>query len=172
MRRLPLTPRGALIALALALAGCASSTSSTGPPGPAAFPGARAPSAAPSRTAAVVDTALGLQGTPYRLGGDDPQRGFDCSGFVRYVLAQHGIEIPRTAAEQFRVGTPMDREQVRPGDLVFFTTIAPGPSHVGLALPTPGTFIHAPANGGVVRVERWDTPYWRARWLGARRIAR
>lgn len=119
---------------------------------------------------AVVDTALRLRGTRYAAGGDNPRTGFDCSGFVQYVLAQHAIAAPRTAAEQHRSGRPVAAADLQPGDLVFFSTIAPGPSHVGIVVSPAGEFVHAPADGGVVRVERWDTDYWRRRWFGARRV--
>lgn len=118
---------------------------------------------------AVLDTALTLRGIPYQFGGADPARGFDCSGLVHWVLAQHRIELPRTAAEQFDAGVRVGPGNIAPGDLVFFSTIAPGPSHVGIALDDR-TFVHAPASGGVVRVERFDTSYWRARFLGVRRV--
>ena len=123
-------------------------------------------------TSAILQTALGLQGTAYRLGGDDPARGFDCSGFVRYVFARHGIAMPRTVTEQLSVGRDVPGNQIQAGDLVFFaTTSSRLPTHVGIALgPTaPGEFIHAPADGRVVRIEHFDTTYWRARWIGARR---
>jgi len=119
--------------------------------------------------AALTQTALSLKGVPYVWGGDRPGTGFDCSGFVRYVLAQHHVAAPRAAAEQFRLGTDVDRTHIRAGDLVFFSTVAPGPSHVGLAI-NGEEFIHAPATSGVVRVERIQASYWRSRYIGARRL--
>ncbi len=116
----------------------------------------------------ITGTALSLRGAPYVWGGKTPA-GFDCSGFTQYVFGRHGVRLPRRAAEQFRVGARVDREDVRPGDLVFFTTIAPGPSHVGLALGDD-EFVHAPSERGVVRVERLSGSYWSRRWLGARRV--
>lgn len=115
------------------------------------------------------DTALGYRGVPYRFGGTDPATGFDCSGFVRYVLARHQLEVPRTTTEQFQLGRRVARENIRAGDLVFFTTIAPGASHVGLAISAT-EFIHAPASSGVVRVESIQSTYWRPRFVGARRV--
>lgn len=114
----------------------------------------------------VLTTARSLTGTPYRLGGADP-RGFDCSGFVQYVLARHAIPMPRTVAEQFGVGAEPGR--IEPGDLVFFETIGNTASHVGIAVDE-ASFVHAPNSRGVVRIERFDTPYWASRFLGARRI--
>ena len=122
-------------------------------------------------SAAVLETALELLGTKYRFGGETPDTGFDCSGFVSYVLRQHAIEFPRTVAEQFAVGQPVAQDQIQPGDLVFFTTTGPGATHVGIVVNT-GTrwdFVHAPADGSTVRVERFDTGYWQQRWIGARR---
>jgi len=117
---------------------------------------------------AVTLTALGLRGRPYRDGGATPA-GFDCSGFVFYVFGQHGIALPRPVADQFRVGTPVERHRLRPGDLVFFSTGAPGPSHVGVALGDD-QFIHAPSSRGVVRVERLSSAYWEDRFVGAKRL--
>jgi peptidoglycan endopeptidase LytE len=123
-------------------------------------------------SAAVLSTALSLLGTKYRFGGETPEGGFDCSGFVSYVLHQHSVDIPRTVAEQFVVGQAVAQDQIQPGDLVFFTTTGPGATHVGIVVNT-GTrwdFVHAPADGSVVRVERFDSGYWQQRWIGARRV--
>ena len=95
--------------------------------------------------------------------------GFDCSGFVQYVFAQHGLALPREAHDQFRVGGKVDREAIRPGDLVFFETTGQGASHVGIALGND-EFVHAPSSRGVVRIERYTSTYWDKRWLGARRV--
>ena len=103
----------------------------------------------------MLGTALSLLGTKYRFGGETPEGGLDCSGFVRYVLRQHSADVPRTVAEQFVVGHPVAQDQIQPGDLVFFTTTGPGATHVGIVVNT-GTrwdFVHAPADGSVVRVE-------------------
>ena len=91
----------------------------------------------------VTGTALSLRGVPYVWGGDSPD-GFDCSGFTQYVYARHGIRLPRQAADQYQVGARVGRDDVRAGDLVFFTTIASGASHVGLALGDD-QFVHAPS---------------------------
>ena len=144
---------------------------------PAPFPNAPRPDvAAPVRDApdsggrtAIIQTALDQRGVRYRLGGATPAEGFDCSGFVRFVFARHQIELPRTVAEQATIGRPVDVARAEPGDLVFFTTIAPGASHVGIALGS-GEFVHAPSDGSVVRIDRVDAPYWRARTIDARRV--
>jgi cell wall-associated NlpC family hydrolase len=120
-------------------------------------------------TVAVLETAVALKGTPYQFGGMDPGSGFDCSGFVRYVFLQHAVHLPRTVTEQFLVGQDIGVESIVAGDLIFFTTVAPGASHVGIALDV-GTFVHAPGSGSVVRVERLDAPYWRSRLIGVKRL--
>jgi cell wall-associated NlpC family hydrolase len=122
----------------------------------------------PVATSTVVSTALSFLGVPYRNGGTDPS-GFDCSGFVRYVFARYGQQLPREVQAQFRVGTPINRDHIEPGDLVFFQTVSPGASHVGIALGN-GEFVHAPSSRGVVRRERYTVEYWASRWVGARRI--
>jgi cell wall-associated NlpC family hydrolase len=155
---------------------CASASAVRGRPSP--FPGAPTPDWTASASAPlasveirnVLDTALALRGVPYRFGGMDPVTGVDCSGLVRYVFLQHRVDLPRTAAELFHTGIEVDRRRVEPGDLVFFTTVEPGPSHVGIALDDQ-SFLHAPGTGSVVRVERFRTPYWERRMLGVRRVA-
>ena len=117
----------------------------------------------------VIATALALRGTQYRNGGSEPSRGFDCSGLVQWVFAQHGTALPRETREQYDVGRKVDEDEVRPGDLVFFETVSKGPSHVGIALGG-GEFVHAPSSRGVVRVERYTSSYWAERWVGARRV--
>jgi cell wall-associated NlpC family hydrolase len=116
----------------------------------------------------VVATALGLQGVPYRLGGDDPS-GFDCSGLVQYVFAQNGRRVARVVAEQYGEGRPVTRREVQPGDLVFFATSGRRVSHVGIAIGG-GQFVHAPSSRGVVRVESLDAAYWSRHYAGARRV--
>ena len=116
----------------------------------------------------VAGTALSLRGTPYRNGGSDPA-GFDCSGFVKYVLEQNGVAVPRTVTEQFRAGRQVTDAQLEPGDLVFFSTVSPGASHVGIAIGGD-EFVHAPSGAGEVRVERMSAPYWSTRFVGARRV--
>lgn len=118
---------------------------------------------------ALSGTALSLRGAPYRDGGVDPS-GFDCSGFVRYVLEQHGVAMPRQVREQFRVGKNVDRDRLEPGDLVFFSTTAPGASHVGIVIGGD-QFIHAPTERGVVRVESLTQQYWASRFIGAKRVS-
>lgn len=117
---------------------------------------------------ALVGTALELRGTPY-LNGGASLRGFDCSGFTQYVFAQYGVALPRAVRDQFRLGTPIKPRELAAGDLVFFTTIEPGASHVAIAVGGD-EFVHAPSSAGVVRVERLGAAYWSGRFLGVRRV--
>jgi peptidoglycan DL-endopeptidase CwlO len=164
MRRVPL-----VLLMAVATA-CASSNGAVPAPFPTPGPAVSRPEPPlePMDRPAVVGTALSLRGAPYRNGGTDPS-GFDCSGFVAYVFAQQGVYMPRTVSEQFSQGQAVDQDAVAPGDLVFFSTIAPGASHVGIAV-SRDEFVHAPNSSGVVRVESLNTPYWSSRFVGTRRI--
>jgi cell wall-associated NlpC family hydrolase len=167
---------GAMLVLALVASACASAPAVGSRP--AAFPGAPAQTWAATRDAGldlairdVLETAVSLRGSPYQFGGATPQSGFDCSGFVRYVFARGQLDVPRTVAEQYRAGRQVARSHIGTGDLVFFSTTGPGATHVGIVVdPVERTFVHAPGTGSVVRVERFDTPYWNSRMLGARRL--
>ena len=122
---------------------------------------------------AISGMALSLRGAPYENGGSDPS-GFDCSGFVWYVFAQHGIGLPRTVTEQFQLGSHVDEGELRAGDLVFFDTSGAGLSgaratHVGISIGGD-EFVHAPSTRGEVRVERLGSSYWSSRFLEARRV--
>jgi cell wall-associated NlpC family hydrolase len=109
-----------------------------------------------------------LTGAPYRDGGAD-RTGFDCSGFTQYVFAQYGLALPRAVRDQFRAGRSVELGDLLPGDLVFFSTTAPGASHVAIAVGG-NAFVHAPSSKGVVRVERLSSTYWSARLVGIRRL--
>jgi len=98
----------------------------------------------------VVAIAKKHVGAPYRWGGSSPS-GFDCSGFVRYVYGQVGVELPHNAAQQYRLGTPVARDQLEPGDLVFFD----GDGHVAMYVGNDSV-IHAPTSGDHVRIQRID----------------
>lgn len=134
---------------------------------PAGRPGPATSSSKPD-TYAITGTALSLRGAPYRNGGADPS-GFDCSGFTQYVFGEHGVTLPRAVVDQFKTGKPVKGDELAPGDLIFFTTVAPGASHVAIALGGD-EFIHAPSSTGVVRVERLSGSYWSQRFVGARRM--
>jgi cell wall-associated NlpC family hydrolase len=131
-------------------------------------PSRPAPTAAGLDGYALAGTALALRGVPYRNGGTDPN-GFDCSGFTQYVFSQYGLSLPREVREQYRVGKSVRPEELAPGDILFFTTTDPGPSHVAIALGGD-QFVHAPSSTGVVRVEHLSSSYWSPRYLGARRL--
>jgi len=118
----------------------------------------------------VVVRALTLINTPYRYGGDSPEVGFDCSGLVRYVFQSVGATLlPRRSEDIGKLGAPITRAQLAPGDLVFFNTLSRAYSHVAIYIGD-GRFLHAPARGGRVRIEALDDRYWRARFDGARRF--
>ena len=170
------TPKMSRFCTVLACAGWLSACASTGAvPTPFPTPGPRpAPATLPPETGAALDgytvagTALHLRGTPYRNGGADPS-GFDCSGFVWYVFAQHGLALPRTVEEQFRHGVSIDPDRLAAGDLVFFRTDGRSVSHVGMSIGGD-EFVHAPSSRGEVRVERLASSYWGPRFAGARRV--
>jgi hypothetical protein len=135
-----------------------------------AWGGAARPQPAVGGAADLVLNAIGLLGTPYRFGGDQPSSGFDCSGLVRYVARSVlGVQLPRQAEAIGRVGISVDPQQLQPGDLVFFNTLGRPFSHVGFYLGD-GQFVHAPAQRGQVRIEQMSQPYWQRRFNGARRL--
>ncbi|MFA7282676.1 MAG: C40 family peptidase [Sterolibacterium sp.] len=119
----------------------------------------------------AVSQALDLVGIRYRRGGTSPETGFDCSGFVGHVFRQGlGLILPRTSREISKSGEVIKKNELQPGDLVFFRTMRQAFSHVGIYLGD-NLFVHAPASGGEVRVEDMRTGYWGKRFNGARRIA-
>lgn len=119
------------------------------------------------KTDNIIKTAEKYLKTPYKFGGDSP-KGFDCSGFVKFVYEKNGNKLPRTADIQYKQGKKVDRSKLKPGDLVFFTTYERGPSHVGIYYGS-NKFIHASSSRGVM-ISRLDETYWKPRYLGARRI--
>jgi cell wall-associated NlpC family hydrolase len=121
----------------------------------------------------LVLSAMNFVGVPYRRGGERADQGFDCSGFTRHVFENSlGLLLPRRADQQAReVGlVQVVREDLEPGDLVFFNTMRRAFSHVGIYVGE-GRFIHAPRSGSEVRVEDMRQPYWSRRFNGARRAA-
>jgi cell wall-associated NlpC family hydrolase len=114
--------------------------------------------------------ALGLVGVRYRYGGHSPETGFDCSGLVQYLFNEVlGVALPRRAQDMRRVGDSIGRDELYPGDLVFFDTLREPYSHVGIYLGDQ-RFIHAPSSGGHVEVVTMTDRYWRRRYNGARRV--
>lgn len=122
------------------------------------------------RAADLVLTALNFVGVPYRRGGQSGE-GFDCSGFTRYIFEHSiGLMLPRRSDEQARAPglQSVKRDELQPGDLVFFDTLRRSFSHVGIYIGE-GKFIHAPRSGAAVRIEDMDSAYWVRRYDGARR---
>lgn len=115
----------------------------------------------------VTRSAHRFMGTPYVFGGTS-EGGIDCSGFTMRVFMMNGIRLPRTADVQYSVGSPVGKGKEEAGDLVFFETYCPGPSHVGIYLGG-GNFIHASSSRGVT-VSNLSDSYYRGRYLGAKRV--
>jgi peptidoglycan DL-endopeptidase CwlO len=120
--------------------------------------------APPSQYGGVVGIAMQYLGTPYVWAGSSPG-GFDCSGLVMFVYSQVGVYLPHNAAAQYNYGVPVSRDQLEPGDLVFFD----GLGHVGIYIGG-GQFIHAPHTGDVVKISSLDESWYAATYVGARRI--
>jgi cell wall-associated NlpC family hydrolase len=123
------------------------------------------PDADASKGARVVAIAMQYLGVPYRWGGASPSSGFDCSGLTMYVFAQVGVSLPHYAAAQYELGTPVSRDQLQPGDLVFFSNLG----HMGMYIGG-GNMIHAPQTGDVVKISSINDPYRIEGWVGARRV--
>lgn len=124
----------------------------------------------------MISYAKKFLGTRYVRGGKSP-KGFDCSGFTSYVFSQFGYSLKASSAAQYGQGEKLSRDEVCPGDLLFFTgrnSRSGRVGHVGIALsndPETGeiTFIHAAISGGI-RIDRISAPYYSARYMGARRV--
>ena len=123
------------------------------------------PPADASKGAQVVAIAMQYLGIPYVWGGASPSQGFDCSGLTTYVFAQVGISLPHHAATQYTLGVPVSKDELQPGDLVFFR----GLGHMGMYIGG-GNFIHAPHTGDVVKISPLSDSYYVANWVGARRV--
>jgi NlpC/P60 family len=118
----------------------------------------------------LVENAMGFLGVPYRRGGNSADTGFDCSGFVRAMYEKTvGTLLPRRASEQAAATQIIDKNQLKPGDLVFFNTMRQAFSHVGIYVGD-NKFIHSPKPGAQVRVEDMRVAYWERRFTGARRV--
>jgi len=118
-----------------------------------------------SQYGGVVGIAMQYLGTPYVWGGASPG-GFDCSGFAMYVYSQVGVSLPHNAAMQYNtVGTYVSRDQLEPGDLVFFD----GLGHMGIYIGG-GQFIHAPHTGDVVKISSLNDSWYSSTYVGAKRV--
>jgi cell wall-associated NlpC family hydrolase len=122
--------------------------------------------AAPERAASV---ALKMVGKRYRMGGESPSTGFDCSGLVQFSYRQAGLSVPRSTEQQLRVSRAVKRSELRRGDLLFFDQENKKHSHVGIYLGD-GRFVHAPSSGKQVRIDRLDSRYWQAHLSALRRF--
>lgn len=116
----------------------------------------------------LVRTALTYRGSRYVRGGTG-RRGFDCSGFTRYVYAKHGVSLPHSSCAQAQCGRSVDRSELKPGDLVFFQTRSRGISHVGIYVGS-SRFVHAATPRYGVVVSSLDDAYYRSRYKCARRV--
>ncbi len=127
-------------------------------------------SAVVDKTETLINNAMQLIGVRYRWGGNTPQSGLACSGFVRYVFNDtFGFLLPRKSAQMSKVGLEIGKEELRPGDLVFFNTMRHAFSHVGIYVGD-NKFIHAPSRGKSIRVDDMTKVYWEKRYNGARRV--
>ncbi len=155
------------LAILLALPGCSTTPTSI----------SRATTTAPyvkfdntDDAAQVVMYAYGLIGTGYRFGGRNPEAGLDCSGMVSYIVEQvSGKRLPHNAARIAAATRKIDRNELQPGDLVFFNTLNRRHSHMGIYLGD-GKFIHAPSSKGKVRIEAMSNRYFSSRFDGARTL--
>lgn len=116
----------------------------------------------------LMATINQLYGVPYKTAGTTPN-GFDCSGFTSYVFAQLGVQLPHSSAAQYQVGQAVERQDLQPGDLVFFNTNGRGVSHVGIYLGN-NIFVHSETGIGVVNTRLDDPYYWSKRYVGAKRV--
>jgi len=116
----------------------------------------------------VVDAARARIGDGYAYGGTAPG-GFDCSGLTMYAFGKTGVALPHNSQAQEGMGRAVDRDDIRPGDLVFFSTAGPGASHVGIATGKT-TVVSATSSGGVMEHSSTDA-YWGGHYVGARRIS-
>ncbi len=122
------------------------------------------------QASSLVINAMAFLDVPYRYGGNSAETGFDCSGFVRAVYEQSlGKILPRRSDEQAAATQTIERNDLKPGDLVFFNTMRRAFSHVGIYVGE-GKFIHSPRSGAQVRVEDMRMAYWNKRFNGARRV--
>ncbi|HRP96311.1 MAG TPA: NlpC/P60 family protein [Rhodocyclaceae bacterium] len=118
----------------------------------------------------LIEQSKAYLGVRYRRGGTSRETGLDCSGLVQNVFRSAlGLDLPRTASDMARLGLKVGRDELQPGDLVFFNTTRRANSHVGIYVGD-GQFLHAPSSGGVVRIETMNQRYWISRFNGARRL--
>lgn len=163
--------RPAIVLVSLALGACAGAP----PLEPAASRATRATVPAAPETRAATDIrstvaklAMEMIGVPYRYGGADPNRGFDCSGLVYYTYTANGHAVPRTSQEQFKAARKIALTQAEQGDLIFFQD-QEKLSHVGIYLGD-GLFVHAPATGNTVSIANLESPYFQRHLVAVGRL--
>ena len=117
----------------------------------------------------LADILKNLKNTPYVFGGANPRFGLDCSSFTAYIYKKLGIKLPRTARAQFNVGIPVDKRDLKVGDLVFFRTYASYPSHVGIYIGN-GKFVHFSSAFHGLAISSINSRYFKRRFIGARRV--
>lgn len=119
----------------------------------------------------LIGSAMGLLGVAYRYGGTSASTGFDCSGFMQHIFRRSmGLNLPRTSAEQAKMGVGVSRGELQPGDMVFFRTMGRGRiSHVGLYIGND-RFIHAPRTGKRIEITSLSNKYWNTKYAFARRV--
>ncbi|GAA4409705.1 lipoprotein [Advenella faeciporci] len=148
---------------ALLLAGCSSS--------PKLSDSSKYARVDPAKRQPVMKNALSYIGTPYRYGGNHPEEGFDCSGFVNYVFNKTAkVQLPRKTSMIASVSRPVSKSALKNGDLVFFNTSGPY-THMGIYIGN-NQFVHAPSsrNNGKVRVDSLDSRYFAQRFTDARTL--
>ncbi len=163
-------PSLAAIALFATLAGCSLyPPRGASPPAevPATIPPVVPPASLADPRQRFVEAALSMLGRPYQYGGAGPA-GFDCSGLVDYAARRAGLSVPRTAALQFGAGRAITQAEMLPGDLVFMRLKRD--LHVGIVTAS-GQFVHAPSQGGHVRIDRLDARPYRDSLIGVRRVS-
>ena len=133
-------------------------------------PASEVESARPNRVPDLLIHAISLIGVQYKFGGDSAQSGFDCSGFVRHVFAQSlSLQLPRNSYAIARQGVTVEKNELQPGDLVFYNTLRRSFSHVGIYLGED-RFVHSPSRGKSVEIVDMNDNYWKKRFNGARRF--
>lgn len=153
------------ILVSLWVAACSSPVSRTGVPEETITQGIPSVS---EKGNEVVLFAMGLLDTGYRFGGKNPDAGLDCSGMVSFIYGQAaGVKLQGSAADIARKARPIERSNLRPGDLVFFNTLNRPFSHVGIYIGDT-RFIHAPSTNGKVRIDRLSDAYYAQRFESAR----
>ena len=159
-----------LLCLSMLLAACSHQRSK---PPSGTLPRFTAPAARQGVTAAnnVLFRAIGLVGTPYHYGGNTPETGFDCSGLVDFVFRDAaGVVLPRTVGDLADLQlASVARDELQAGDLIFFDTTSRHASHVGIYVGED-RFVHAPNEGGVVRLDYLSNVYWRQHYDSAKRV--